>query len=152
MRCSKCKNKGYQVYAENDGRPLGICGRCGGEWVSSGKGAGQKSTARRRKPAPPKTTITEPVGRLTPQEKPFNVQVRVDFKAGWFALFGGESQGRALERVLPTLNRDGYTVAFIVEDRWSFARKALNYLVTFLTLGFVSAAPGLLIIGERWED
>ena len=42
-------------------------------------------------------------------------------------MFQGESQGRALERVLPILNRDGYRVAFIVPDKFSFFKKVLIY-------------------------
>ena len=81
----------------------------------------------------------------------FNVQRRVSLRSGWLGLFAGESLGSATEREIDALNLDGYRVAFIVNDKWSFFRHLLNLLVTVGTLGFISQRPGLLIIGEAKE-
>ena len=61
----------------------------------------------------------------------------------------GESQGRALERVIPLMNASGYRVAFVLPDSISVGRKILNLLVGVVTLGFYYQTEGLLIIGER---
>ncbi len=81
--------------------------------------------------------------------KPLNIQVRVSGLGGWIPMLQGESQGRALERVLPELNANGYKVAFIVPDSPSFLWKLLNALIAVVTLGFYWRNAGVLIIGER---
>ncbi len=78
-----------------------------------------------------------------------NIQLRVAGRGGWISMFQGESQGRALERMLPMLNRDGYRVAFIVPDKFNFLKKVLNILILIMTLGFYSQTEGLIIIGEK---
>jgi hypothetical protein len=85
------------------------------------------------------------------QMKNLNVVRRVAMRGGWIGLFSGESQGKALERVLPELNADGYRVAFVVPDHWSIAKRILSILVLVVTLGFVGLTQNLLIIGERAE-
>ena len=86
---------------------------------------------------------------MTPRNRPLNVQTRVASRGGWLAIFQGESQGRALERVLPELEQDGYRVAFIIPDSFSLGKKLLNLLLAVVTLGFFYQVEGLLIIGER---
>ena len=86
------------------------------------------------------------------RDKPVNIQQRVSGRGGWIAMLQGESQGRALERVIPTMNASGYRVAFIIPDQWSFARKMLNLLVFFGTAGFFAHTEGVLIIGERMDS
>ena len=78
----------------------------------------------------------------------FNVSERVEMRGGWVGLFTGESQGRALQRVLPQLNKRGYCVVEVVEDKWSLARRLLNLIVAIATLGFVVGVPNLMIIAE----
>ena len=39
MGCPRCKATGYQVYDRTDGHPLGVCGKCGGEWIIPQQGA-----------------------------------------------------------------------------------------------------------------
>jgi len=78
----------------------------------------------------------------------YNVTKRVNFRGGWIGLFSGESQGKALTRALTEMNADGYRVAFVVNDRWSFVRYLLEVVVIIITLGFVARSPNLLIIGE----
>jgi len=80
--------------------------------------------------------------------KPRNVVRRVSMRGGWLGLFSGESQGKALERVIPQLNAEGYRVSFIVSDKFSWGRKLLNVLVFAVTLGFVGFVENLMIIGE----
>ena len=86
---------------------------------------------------------------MTTRDRPLNVQMRVASRGGWLVIFQGESQGRALERVLPELEHDGYRVAFIVPDSFSLGKKLLNLLLAIVTLGFYYQVEGLLIIGER---
>lgn len=81
--------------------------------------------------------------------KPNNCTRRVAMKGGWIGLFSGESQGKALDRVIPQLNADGYRVAFVVQDKFSLARKVLNVFVFAITLGFVGFVENLIIIGEQ---
>ena len=83
------------------------------------------------------------------RNRPLNIQTRVASRGGWLAVFQGESQGRALERVLPELERDGYRVAFIIPDSFSFGKRLLNFLRALVTLGFSYEVQGWLIIGER---
>ena len=64
---------------------------------------------------------------MASRNRPLNVQIRVASQGGWLAIFRGESQGSALERVLPELERDGYRVAFIVPDSFSLGKKLLNF-------------------------
>ncbi len=78
----------------------------------------------------------------------YNVTRRVTFRAGWIGLFSGESQGKAVERALEDLNRNGYRVVFIIQDRWNFFRALLAWLVLIVTLGFIGMTPNVLIIGE----
>ena len=80
-----------------------------------------------------------------------NIQLRVSSRGGWIPMLQGESQGRALERVLPDLNRQGYRVAFVVDDKFNIGKRILNILIATITLGFYYQTQGLLIIGERIE-
>ena len=67
-----------------------------------------------------------------------NIQVRVSSRGGWISMLQGESQGRALERMLPDLNRQGYRVAFVVDDKFSIGKRILNVLVATSHLGFTT--------------
>ena len=89
---------------------------------------------------------------LPVENKPMNIQRRVSGRGGWIGLFTGESQGRALERILPDMNADGYRVAFIIPDKWSFARHILNIIVLVGTAGFFAHTEGLVIVGERIDS
>lgn len=77
-----------------------------------------------------------------------NVTRRVAMRGGWLGLFSGESQGKALERVIPALNAEGYRVVFIVPDKFSLFRKVLNVIILVVTLGFVGFVENLIIVGE----
>ena len=83
------------------------------------------------------------------EEQPINVQVRVAGRNGWISVFTGESRGKALERILPSLNARGYRVAFVIEDKFSFLRGLLNIVLAIVTLGFYWQSSELIIIGER---
>ena len=72
----------------------------------------------------------------------------MNFRGGWIGLFSRERQGNALDRALKELNADGYRVAFVANDRWSFVRYRLEVVVIICTLGLVARSPNLLIIGE----
>lgn len=85
-------------------------------------------------------------------ERPLNVQRRVDHIGGWVGTFRGESQGAALERVLPGLNADGYRVAFVIPDKFSFGKTLLTILVAVCTLGIYWRGQGVLVIGERVDS
>ncbi len=67
-------------------------------------------------------------------------------------MFAGESQGKALNRVFPELNSQGYKVAFIVEDRPSLLWQLMNIFIALGTLGLYWRKPGLLIVGEKVEE
>ena len=56
-----------------------------------------------------------------------------------------------MERELPALNRRGYRVAFVIEDKTSLLWKLLNAMIASCTLGFYWRTTGVLIIGERME-
>lgn len=77
-----------------------------------------------------------------------NVVRRVAMRGGWIGLLSGESQGKALERVIPAMNAEGYRVAFIIKDQFSWARRVLNLVIFAITLGFVGFVENLLIVGE----
>lgn len=81
--------------------------------------------------------------------KPLNITRRVGLRGGWIGLFSGESQGKALDRVIPQLNADGYRVAFVVPDQWSLVKRLWAVVLLVITLGFVGLTQNLLIIGER---
>lgn len=57
-----------------------------------------------------------------------NTYRRSTARVGWLALFSGESQGKALRRAIRDLNADGYRVAFIVPDHYSFFGRVFNLL------------------------
>ena len=76
-----------------------------------------------------------------------NKTERVEYKTGWLNI--GESQGSALDRAIKDLNRSGYRVAFITEDKWSLGKKVLNAILTICTLGFRGRASSLLVVGEQ---
>jgi hypothetical protein len=63
-------------------------------------------------------------------------------------LFSGESQTKALNRTLDQLNAQGFAVASMVVDRWSFWRRLGWLLILILTLGFVGKVPNVLIATE----
>ena len=77
-----------------------------------------------------------------------NIVRRVAMRGGWIGLLSGESQGKALERVIPQMNEEGYRVAFIIKDQFSWARRVLNMAIFIVTLGFVGFVENLLIVGE----
>lgn len=77
-----------------------------------------------------------------------NITRRVSMRGGWLGLLSGESQGKALERVIPQMNAEGYRVAFIVPDKFSLAKKMLAFVVLVCTLGFIGLVENLIIIGE----
>jgi hypothetical protein len=78
----------------------------------------------------------------------YNVSRRVVYRGGWIGLFGGESQGRAVDRVLRDMNGEGYRVVFVIRDRWNFFRLLVTLIVGIVSLGFIVRTPNLLIIGE----
>lgn len=78
-----------------------------------------------------------------------NIVRRVSMRGGWLGLLSGESQGKALERVIPAMNAEGYRVVFIVPDKFSLAKRVLAVLVLVVTLGFVGITENVLIIGEK---
>ena len=80
--------------------------------------------------------------------KPINIQFRVAGRGGWLPGLAGESQGRALERIMPRMNAQGYRVAFVVPDQFSFLKRMLHLFVQVFTLGAWYHTEGLLIIGE----
>lgn len=57
-----------------------------------------------------------------------------------------------MERALPDLNADGYKVAFIIPDKFSFAKMIWAGIVAVCTLGFYWPTASVLIIGERVDD
>lgn len=81
--------------------------------------------------------------------KPLNIVRRVSMRGGWIGLLSGESQGKALDRVIPQMNSEGYKVRFVVPDQWSLAKRFLAIVVLVVTLGIVGLNQNLLIIGER---
>ncbi len=83
-------------------------------------------------------------------ERSINVTRRVGYRSGLLGALQGESQGKALDREVEMLNRDGYRVVFVVEDRWNLFLRLLWIIITIVTLGFISKSPNLLIIGERF--
>ncbi|HKS91322.1 MAG TPA: hypothetical protein VJQ83_05285 [Tepidiformaceae bacterium] len=70
-------------------------------------------------------------------------------KGGWLGLFGGESQGKALDRVIQEMNAAGYRVSFIVPDRWNPFKRIWALILLIITLGFVGLVQNILVIGER---
>ena len=75
---------------------------------------------------------------------------RVELKSGWLNI--GESQGRAVDRAIERLNRDGYRLTFITEDKWSLGKKIINLILTICSLGFRGRRPSVLIVGERIDS
>ena len=85
--------------------------------------------------------------------KPHNIQRRVEFVRGLVGALQGESQGAAMERELPKLNREGYRVVFMVRDEWNvFKKLLLTYIFAFITLGLYYRSENWLIIGELMRD
>ncbi len=80
-----------------------------------------------------------------------NRQYRVSRRGGWGAAIG-ESMGRAVERALAEMNRDGYKPIFDIQDEWSFGRKLLNFLIWVVTLGFYAQKEDVIIIAERADS
>ena len=78
-------------------------------------------------------------------------QMRVNFRGGWYHAWKGESQGRALERVLEQLDKEGWRISFIVNDRFSILRRLFHYLIAAVTLLAIYHPENLIIIGERFE-
>lgn len=75
---------------------------------------------------------------------------RVELKSGWLNM--GESQGRAVDRVIERMNEDGYRLVFITEDKWSLGKKIINFFLTCITFGFRGRRPSVLIVGERVDS
>ncbi len=63
----------------------------------------------------------------------------------------GESQGAALDRVLPEFNQKGYRITLVVQDEWSFAKHVIVSLASACTLFIWGARPNFMIIEERVE-
>ena len=73
--------------------------------------------------------------------RPLNVTRRVEMTGGLLGALSGESQGKALERVLPELNAEGYRVVFVLKDQWNVFKKLFFLLVLIVTLGIYSSGP-----------
>ena len=84
--------------------------------------------------------------------RPLNVTRRVEMTGGLLGALSGESQGKALERVLPELNAEGYRVVFVLKDQWNVFKKLFFSLVLIVTLGIYGKVENMLIVGERVED
>lgn len=84
--------------------------------------------------------------------RPLNVTRRVEMTGGLLGALSGESQGKALERVLPELNAEGYRVVFVLKDQWNIFKKLFFLLVLIVTLGIYGKVENILIVGERVED
>ncbi len=78
-------------------------------------------------------------------------QIRVTFRGGWYHALKGESQGRALERVLAELDEGGWRISFIVKDRFNLARRLLHYMIALFTGLAIYHPENLLVIAERFE-
>ena len=88
---------------------------------------------------------------MTAPTKALNITRRVSLRGGLIGIFSGESQGKAIDRVLPEFNAQGYKVTFVVKDEWSFVTSFFLNVLSALTLFIWGARPSLLIIGERAE-
>ena len=86
-----------------------------------------------------------------PGHRRVHKQVRVIFRGGWWDAIKGETQGRAIERVLKDLDEGGWRISFIVNDRYSFLKRLYVYLVAVLTGFAIYLPPNLIIIAERFE-
>ena len=78
-------------------------------------------------------------------------QLRVEFRGGWWHAFKGETQGRALERVLAEIDEGQWRICFVVNDRYSFVKRALIFLVSVFTALAIHPPPNLIIIAEHFE-
>ena len=78
-----------------------------------------------------------------------NITRRVSLKGGLIGLFSGESQGKAMERVVQQLNADGYRVTFVIRDQWNFFKRVQAFLLMLVTLGLMGLTQNVLVIGER---
>jgi len=83
---------------------------------------------------------------------PLNIVRSVTIRGGWIGLFSGESRAKAMERIITQLNADGYRVAEIIPDEWSFFTRMLALLIFVVTLGIVGFREGVLIVGERVDQ
>jgi hypothetical protein len=81
----------------------------------------------------------------------YNQIHQVSFRAGWIGFFAGESQTKALDRVLDQINARGLRVAAMTVDRWSIWKRILWALVLICTLGFVGRVPNILVVSEPGE-
>lgn len=70
-------------------------------------------------------------------------------RAGWIGWLSGESQGKALERVVPEMNAAGYRVVFVLADQWNPFKRLFALVLLICTLGFWTITPNLLVIGEK---
>ena len=81
----------------------------------------------------------------------YNQIHQVTFRAGWIGFFAGESQTKALDRVLDQVNARGLRVAAMTVDRWSFWKRLLWAFVLVITLGFVGRVPNILVVTEPMD-
>lgn len=77
-----------------------------------------------------------------------NVTSRVTWEGGWIGLLRGESQGKAIDRELAALNDLGFSVVFIVPDRWNPFLRLFWILLGIASLGIFWKQENLLIIAE----
>ena len=75
----------------------------------------------------------------------------VVFRAGWLEALKGESQSRAIERVLQEVDEGGWRIVWIANDRHSFLKRLLVYLVAIISFFAIYLPPNLVIIAERFE-
>lgn len=78
--------------------------------------------------------------------RPYNRTEQASVKTGW--LFFAENQRRAIGRAIEQLNKEGYKVVFITEDRWSLLQKIIQFIVFVCTVGFFGRRPSVLVVGE----
>lgn len=77
-----------------------------------------------------------------------NLATSVEFKGGWIGLFGGESQKKALDRVLVVLGEQDQRVVAVTTDHWSIAKRLWMFLLAIVSLLFYVRVPNLLVISE----
>ena len=86
-----------------------------------------------------------------PGRRRVHKQVRVHFRGGWWHALKGESQGRALERVLTELDDEQWHISFIVNDRFNIVRRLFHYLIAAVTALAIYHPENLIVIAERFE-
>lgn len=98
---------------------------------------------------PPQQMPVQPFQPSMPQLAPqLNYCTAAEFRGGWIAIFSGENQAKALDRVLRDLNSRGHKVAAAVDDRWSIWKRLGMILLAIITLGFYVRVPNVILITE----